>query len=220
MNISNITKIKNKLRSILPDDEFNRLFRYEKLRKIQKESLKFVFTEKNLVIAAPTASGKTWIAELFALTTIFQYHKKVVYTLPLKALANEKYKEFKEFKNIKIGISTGDLDSNDNFLKDYDLIITTCEKLDSLIRHNATWLNDVKLLIVDEIHMINDVSRGSVVEMVIAYFYDKARILGLSATISNADELADWLNAELIKSNERPVKLKYGVLNGNRILFR
>ena len=219
MKIKNLNKIKEQLKSILPAEEFEHLFRYENLRNIQKQALEMLLTERNLVVSAPTASGKTWIAELFALYGIFSTNGKVVYTAPLKALANEKYKEFKEFKNVKVGISTGDLDSNDNFLKDYDIIITTCEKLDSLIRHNAVWLNSVKLLIVDEIHMINDVSRGSVVEMVIAYFYDKARILGLSATISNADELADWLKAQLIVSDERPVKLKYGILNSNKVLF-
>ncbi len=215
----NVIKAKDKLKEILPEYEFNKLFRFEKLRKIQNDALKILFSEKNLIVSAPTASGKTWIAELFSLYAIFHNHAKVVYTVPLKALANEKYREFKEFKNIKVGISTGDFDATDNFLKDYNLIITTCEKLDSLIRHNAIWLDDVKLLVVDEIHMINDASRGSVVEMVVAYFYDKARILGLSATISNANELAEWLKADLIKSNERPVKLKYGALKNNVIYF-
>lgn len=90
-----------------------------------------------------------------------------MYVVPLKALANEKYKDFKqkyEKCGLKVGISVGDFDSDDNYLANYDVILTTSEKLDSMIRHRLVWLDSVKLLIIDEIHLLHDQTRGPVLE--------------------------------------------------------
>lgn len=188
----------------------------EKLNPPQLAAIeKGLLERKNLVVAAPTASGKTLIAEL-AFIKNFLDNGKAVYLVPLKALASEKYREFKEkYEKIgmRIAISIGDLDSDDAWLRSYDLIIASNEKMDSLLRHNTEWINRVSLIIADEIHLINDASRGPTLEVVLTRLRDiaNAQILALSATIQNADEIAVWLDAKLVKSDYRPVKLHQGV---------
>ena len=143
----------------------------EKFTPPQEKSLENskVF-EKSLVVSAPTASGKTLIGKLALLYEILVNKKKGLYVVPLKSLANEKYKDFKnkyEKIGIKVEISTGDYDSPSEYLKNYDLIILTIEKLDSLIRHKASWLKDVGVIVFDEAHMIADPNRGPTLEMLI-----------------------------------------------------
>ncbi len=197
----------------------------KELRPAQEKAiLKGLLDKKNLLVCTPTASGKTLIAELAMLNRILNEHVKAVYIVPLKALANEKFKEFKRKYNhlIKIALSIGDFDSNDSYLMDYDLIITTSEKFDSLIRHKAPWLAMVKVVVVDEIHLLNDVRRGPTLEMVITilnHLLKEVQIIGLSATIGNPKDLAKWLRAELVIDNWRPVKLKKGILLNNKIEF-
>ncbi|MBI2578182.1 MAG: DEAD/DEAH box helicase [Candidatus Aenigmarchaeota archaeon] len=171
---------------------------------------------KNIVVASPTASGKTMIAELAILKNFLASRGKAVYIVPLKALASEKYREFVgKYKKIgmKIAISIGDLDGNDTWLENYDLIIASNEKMDSLLRHEAKWVSNVSLVVCDEVHMLNDVSRGPTLEIVLTRMRDMcdAQFLALSATIKNAEEIAEWMKANLVKSDYRPVKLYYGV---------
>src|SRR3989344_3137432 len=123
---------------------------------------------KSVVVASPTASGKTFIAELAFLGN-FLRNGKAVYVCPLKALASEKYHEFQEryrSLGIKIAISVGDFDSAEEWLGRYDLIIATSEKLDSIMRHNPAWISKVSLLIVDEVHLLNDAGRGPTLEVI------------------------------------------------------
>ncbi len=176
----------------------------------------------NMVVSSPTASGKTLLAILASAGTLFKTGGKVVYLAPLRALASEKFEEFKEiFEGMfKVAISTGDYDSTDSWLEDYDIIILTFEKADSLMRHKAKWIEKVSLVIADEIHLLNDPERGPTLEVVLTRFKElNPQILALSATIKNAEEIALWLNAEVLKSNYRPVKLKEGVLLGKKIRF-
>ncbi len=169
---------------------------------------------KNLVVASPTASGKTLIAEL-AILKNFLRNGKSVYLVPLKALASEKYREFKEkYEGIgmRIAISVGDLDSTEDWLKRYDLVIASNEKMDSMLRHNADWIGGISLIIADEVHLLNDASRGPTLEVVLTRLRSAPRqLIALSATIKNAEEIAEWLDAELVKSDYRPVKLHTGV---------
>ncbi|KAA2282858.1 DEAD/DEAH box helicase [Candidatus Nitrosocosmicus agrestis] len=174
----------------------------------------------NLLITTPTASGKTLIAILAAIKTL-EKNKKVVYLTPLRALAYEKYQEFTSIdksgifsKKIKVKISTGDFNTSNADLSSSDVIIMTNEKIDSIMRHSASWLSNVGLFISDEIHLIGDQDRGPVLEMVltkIKKYYPSSQILGLSATITNAVEIAEWLNSKLIESSWRPTKLIEGV---------
>jgi len=185
---------------------------------------------RNLVLASPTASGKTLVAELCALKHVVEKGGKVLYLTPLRALASEKYAEFQRWTRIpgrrggrvRIGISTGDFDSSDPWLGRHNVIITTNEKADSLLRHRADWMGDISLVVADEVHLLNDGGRGPTLEVTLARMMQvnpKAQFLALSATIRNADEIADWLKASIVSTEWRPVKLVEGVYLGGKVEF-
>jgi helicase len=180
---------------------------------------------KSLLVCTPTASGKTLIAELGALKAILEKQGKAVYIVPLKSLASEKFKDFKKRYGsfIKVALSIGDIDSPELYLSDYDIIICTSEKLDSLLRHRSPWISLVKVVIVDEIHLLNDPGRGPTLEVLLTMLRQilkKAQIIALSATIGNPKELAKWLDAELVIDTWRPVKLHQGIYLDGKIEFK
>jgi helicase len=197
----------------------------KKFNPVQKLALENgLLDEINLVISSPTASGKTIVAELAIINNWLKKGGKSIYIVPLRALAYEKYEEFKEKYSklgLKIGVSTGDLDSTSDYLGNKDLIILTSEKLDSLIRHKATWLNEISLVIADETHLLTEASRGPTLEIVLTLLKEtlSPQIIALSATISNADEIASWLNANLVISDYRPVPLKKGILAEEKLIL-
>lgn len=181
-----------------------------------------VLEGRNLVIASPTASGKTLIAEIACVNNIIRNRRKSIYIAPMRALVSEKYEEFRSsYPYIKSAISIGDLDSTDMWLHDYDMIFASTEKFDSLIRHGADWINDIGCVVFDEIHMLDDVSRGPTLEILITKIKERSnvQIIALSATIGNANELAEWINAGLVESDFRPVKLKKGIMFENEIYY-
>ena len=183
-----------------------------------------LFEQKNLLVCTPTASGKTLIGELAAATAIANNRGKAVYIVPLKALASEKYKDFKKrYAGLfKVALSIGDTDKADTYLAQYDFIVCTAEKLDSLIRHHTPWLQHISCIIVDEIHLLNDPSRGPTLEILITLLrriLKNVQIIGLSATIGNAEELAKWLQANLVLDEWRPVKLQKGIYYEGKIHF-
>jgi helicase len=198
----------------------------------QVEAIKAgVLEGRNLVLASPTASGKTLIAELCALKHALERDGKVLYLTPLRALANEKYEEFRKYsaitkpdgRRVSVGISTGDYDSSDPWLERYDIIVATNEKVDSLLRHKAHWLDEVSLVVADEVHLLNEVDRGPTLEVVLARLMQTnpdIQILALSATINNVEEIAGWLRAGYVTTDWRPIPLKEGVLLHNEIQFR
>jgi len=200
-------------------------FKIDDLRPCQSKAIDAGLLDfKSLLVCTPTASGKTLIAEIAALQNITSGRGKVVYIVPLKALANEKFRSFKERygKLVKIAISIGDLDSSDSYLADYDFIICTAEKFDSLLRHHAPWLRYVSCMIVDEVHLLNDAGRGPTLEVVITlvrHLIKNLQIIALSATIGNPDDLAKWLDASLVIDDWRPVQLKHGVYLDGKIDF-
>jgi len=203
---------------------------YDELYPPQIEAIEAgVLEGKSLVMASPTASGKTLVAELCALKHVIERGGKVLYLTPLRALAWEKYEEFQTYsgletsrgRKISVGVSTGDLDSRRSWLSDYDIVVTTNEKCDSLLRHRSPWMEDVSLVVADEIHLIGN-DRGPTLEVAIArlrQLMPDLQILALSATIRNADELAEWLKADWIKTDWRPVPLKEGVAHNDRVIF-
>ena len=198
----------------------------------QEEAIKAGALEgRNLVLASPTASGKTLIAELCALKHILERDGKVLYLTPLRALASEKYEEFRKYsaitkpdgKRISVGISTGDFDSSDPWLERYDIIVATNEKVDSLLRHKAKWLDEISLVVADEVHLLNEAERGPTLEVVLARLMQTSpdiQTLALSATINNVEEIASWLKAGYITTEWRPITLKEGVLLHNEIQFK
>ncbi len=182
---------------------------------------KGILAGRNMLVSVPTASGKTLIAEM-AMHNAIRAGGKCLYIVPLKALASEKFEEFRN-KDVRVGIATGDLDRRDDVLGKNDIIVATSEKVDSLLRNNARWIGDISLLVIDEIHLIDSQNRGPTLEMVIAKmrFRNPAmQIVGLSATIGNPEKLAGWLDAELVTSTWRPVDLRQGVFFKDRIHFR
>jgi helicase len=218
-----LEKHKHKIPENVYDHLNNRIkdFRPGQIKAIDKG----LFDNKNLLICTPTASGKTLIAEMAFLNSVMNRKGKTLYIVPLRALASEKYRDFKtryELHDFKIGVSSGDLDSNDYYLSNFDLIITVSEKLDSLLRHKVSWINQVKTIIIDEVHLLNDYKRGPTLEIVITLLRQlipDAQIICLSATVGNADELAKWLNAELINDPWRPVELHKGVFLDDDVEF-
>ncbi|MBR9681651.1 MAG: DEAD/DEAH box helicase, partial [Candidatus Altiarchaeota archaeon] len=165
-----------------------------------------VLDNKNFLLASGTASGKTLIATLASIKTVLD-KKKVVYLAPLRALAFEKYREFKKFP-FEVRISVGDFDSGDRWLGDADIIVCTYEKLDALLRHRPEWVRDIGLIIVDEVH---EMGNRPVIETLITKMSKSRKILALSATVGNAQEMAEWMNADLLESDFRPVPLREGV---------
>ncbi len=189
----------------------------------QEEAIKKVFGGRNLVVAIPTASGKTLIGYI-AILRAFKMGLKSVYIVPLRALAMEKYEELKSFEKfgMKVALAMGDYDSPAGYLKHYDVVIATSEKMDSILRHDVEYAYNLGVVIVDEIHLMGDPSRGPTLEMVISKIRDvndEAQIIALSATIKNSQEIAKWLNAEHIYSEFRPVPLKKGVYYDDTLLF-
>ncbi len=195
------------------------------LRPAQSKAIDAGLLEgKNLLVCTPTASGKTLIAEIAGTTCILEGKGKVIYITPLKALASEKYKEFKEkYKGMfNIALAIGDMDSPDYYLANYDMILCTSEKLDSLIRHNSPWIRQVRVVVADEIHLLNDVGRGPTLEILITMLRQMVKdiqIIGLSATIGNEKDLAGWLNANLVHDTWRPVKLRKGICFDGKLEF-
>ena len=183
-----------------------------------------VLDGKNLVLAIPTSSGKTLVAEICMLKTILDGRGKALYLVPLKSLAREKYSEFKKYESLGIttAMSVGDYDSPGRSLHDADIVIVTTERADSLVRHKAEWINDVGVVIADEVHLINDSKRGPTLEMVLAkltQIVEDLQTVALSATISNANQIAEWLGAELVRDTWRPVPLSEGVYLDGQINF-
>jgi helicase len=198
----------------------------------QEEAIKAgVLEGRNLVLASPTASGKTLVAELCALKHVLERDGKVLYLTPLRALASEKYEEFRKYsaitkkdgKRVSVGISTGDYDSSDPWLERYDIIVATNEKVDSLLRHRAKWMDEISLVIADEVHLLNEAERGPTLEVVLARLMQTntdVQILALSATINNVEEIGGWLKADYITTEWRPILLKEGVLLHNEIQYK
>ncbi len=220
MNISEIEKkIPQEFYAILKNSHIT------EFRPSQEKAIAAgLLTQKNLLICTPTASGKTLVAELAFVTNILTGKGKAVYIVPLKALATEKYKEFKKkyVDVLKVAISIGDFDADDARLSYYDLILTTAEKFDSLLRHKTPWLNEIGTVIVDEAHMLNDSSRGPTLEIILTLakeLFRNAQIIALSATIGNPTELAEWLNANLVIDTWRPVALHKGIYHNGEIEF-
>ena len=199
----------------LPSFFHDKYDKFDTLTPIQSKAIKNgLLDDKSQLICAPTASGKTLVATMAISKTLGK--GKSLYLVPLKALANEKYKEYLkllEDTEYKVGMAVGDVDSESKNLAQFDVLVLTTEKLDSLMRHKVNWLHEIKLVIVDEIHLLHDPSRGPTLEIILTLLRTiiKPQIVGLSATIGNPQELATWLQATLVQDSWRPVELKQGI---------
>ncbi len=176
---------------------------------------------ENLVASVPTASGKTLIAVMAMLSSI-ERGGKALYIVPLRALASEKRAEFEPYEayGVDIGVSTGNYESDGGWLADTDIVVATSEKVDSLVRNNAPWLEDLTCVVADEIHLVDDSERGPTLEVTLAKLRRLTadlQTVALSATIGNADELAAWLDGSLVDSDWRPIELRKGVHYGEAL---
>ena len=215
----------------LPDSaiDFLKSQGFEKLYPPQADCIKSGLLDgKSILVSAPTASGKTLIAMLAMLNYLSKNNGKIIYLSPLRALAAEKFAEFKKLEKISIGkkiktsISTGDFEHIEKNLENSNVLILTNEKMDSIIRHGAEWVDEIGLVISDEVHLIGDESRGPTLEMILTHIklLDlKPQIVGLSATITNSDEIAKWLDCKLVKNDWRPVPLSEGVYDGGKVMM-
>ena len=196
----------------------------EELYPPQAEAVEAGLTEgHSLVASVPTASGKTLIAELAMLSAI-QEGGKALYIVPLRALASEKKAAFERWEahGITVGVSTGNYDSSGEWLASRDIIVATSEKVDSLVRNNAGWIDQLSCVVADEVHLVDDRNRGPTLEVTLAKLRrinPGLQVVALSATVGNAGEIAEWLDAELVHSEWRPIDLRMGVHFGNAINF-
>jgi helicase len=194
----------------------------ESLYPPQAEAVAAGITEgESLVASVPTASGKTLVAELAMLASIAR-GGTALYVVPLRALAGEKRAAFEEYEEygLSIGVSTGNYESEERWLASCDVIVATSEKVDSLVRNGAPWIDDLSCVVADEVHLVDDAGRGPTLEVTLAKLRQRnpgLQVVALSATIGNPELLAEWLDAELVDSDWRPIELKKGVHYGQAL---
>ncbi|MFH1917346.1 MAG: DEAD/DEAH box helicase [Nanoarchaeota archaeon] len=185
--------------------------RYKELEldKFQELAIHAIEDNKSVVVSAPTGSGKTLIAD-YIIGRELGKKKRVIYTAPIKALSNQKFKEFSnDYGAENIGLLTGDVVKN----PEAPILIMTTEIYRNMALINDPALSTISYVIFDEIHYINDIERGYVWEESIIFSQEHVRMLCLSATIPNAEEFAKWIReikghqVEVIIHNERPVPL-------------
>lgn len=185
------------------------------LDDFQKDACRCITDGKSVVVCAPTGAGKTVIAQ-HAIHCALEQGKKVFYTTPLKALSNQKYNDFSEKYGIdKVGLLTGDTSIN----RGAQIVVMTTEVFRNMLYGTnfgsvTANLKDVKYVILDEVHYMNDEQRGTVWEESIIYCPTNVQIVALSATVANADKLTEWINTvhsrtELINTDFRPVPLRF-----------
>ena len=191
----------------------------------QFEAMEPLFQNDNILLAIPTASGKSLVAYIGILNQLLNVNpgSRAVYIVPLKALASEKFGELKEIGQhlgLNIGLGIGDATSEAKNIDDSDILICTSEKLDSLMRTRSELMSNVSIVVADEFHLLHDGSRGPTLEINLTRLRTlrpNAQLIALSATVGNCDVLAKWLDATLIQSDWRPVDLEYATLHDRHL---
>ncbi len=180
------------------------------LSAFQIRAVEAVRAGKNVLVAAPTGAGKTLVAE-YAMEDAVQRGGRCIYTSPIKALSNQKYRDFRDDPEVDVGIMTGDV----TIQPGAQVLIMTTEILRNAIFENSDFLADVEYVIFDEIHYMDDRERGTVWEESLIFLPERVRLICLSATVSNVDELGSWLaeirthEIEIVRSDKRPVPLSH-----------
>ncbi len=186
-----------------------------KLDDFQEDAIKNIQEGRSVVVCAPTGAGKTCIAES-AIHLALENGKRIFYTTPLKALSNQKHHDFAaKYGSENVGLLTGDTPIN----RDAQIVVMTTEVFRNML-YGTTFgsltdnLKDVKYVVLDEVHYMNDESRGTVWEESIIYCPTNIQIIALSATVQNSKQLTDWINTvhsktEHIYTDFRPVPLRF-----------
>ncbi|TFB97210.1 RNA helicase [Cryobacterium sp. HLT2-28] len=174
----------------------------------------------SVLVAAPTGAGKTLIAEFAIYLAMQGTSQKVFYTAPMKALSNQKFQELvAEYGADQVGLLTGDTNVNPQAR----VVVMTTEVLRNMLYADSDLLTNLAFVVMDEVHYLADRFRGAVWEEVIIHLPQNVRMVSLSATVSNAEEFGDWLQAvrgetDVIVSEERPVPLEQHVLVKSKML--
>lgn len=190
------------------------LFSFE-LDEFQQQAIAALNDNQSVVVCVPTGSGKTLVGE-YAIHRALARGKRVFYTTPLKALSNQKFRDFRSsFGEEQVGLLTGDASHN----RDAPILVMTTEIFRNMlygtpIGQVGTSLTHVEAVVLDECHYMNDRQRGTVWEESIVYCPPDVQLVALSATIANADQLTDWIDqvhgkTQLIQSTFRPVPLEF-----------
>ncbi|WP_431031505.1 DEAD/DEAH box helicase [Plantibacter sp. RU18] len=199
--------------------EFRARQRFD-LDAFQLEACERIEGGSSVLVAAPTGAGKTIVAEFAIALALHGTRKKVFYTTPMKALSNQKFQELTaEYGPENVGLLTGDTNVNGNAR----IVVMTTEVLRNMLYADSDALTDLAYVVMDEVHYLADRFRGAVWEEVIIHLPAAVRMVSLSATVSNAEEFGDWLQAvrgdtAVIVSEERPVPLTQHVLMRNKLV--
>jgi helicase len=205
------------LRAILTRDGISELY------PPQAEAIPKVLAGESVLLACPTASGKSLVAYL-ALLRAARAGRTGLYLVPLRALAHEKAEELEGFAELglRVGISIGDFDLPADRLDRMDVLVATSEKADGLLRRGSPWLDRLGVVVADEVHLMRDHDRGPTLEVSLTRLrrsYPGLQVVALSATVGNSEDVAAWLGAAHVASEFRPVPLKLGVYRQGRISF-
>ena len=185
-------------------------FKGKQLYPFQKSAIEAIDAGRSVIVAAPTGAGKTLVAD-YAIEHAFLEGRRIVYTAPVKALSNQKFRDFREEHGDAVGIMTGDVTIN----PDAPLLIMTTEVFRNTIFEDPRRLAEVSFAIFDEVHYIDDEERGTVWEESILYAPAHIRIIALSATIPNVEQLAGWIRKtrdieiDVVIEQQRPVPLHH-----------
>ena len=194
---------------------YNRFFMQYKgltLDSFQAEAIRAIDQQHSVVVTAPTGAGKTIIAE-YAVERCIQSQQRIIYTAPIKALSNQKYRDFLSLYGEQVGILTGDVVIN----QFAPVLIMTTEIFRNTIFDNISRLSDVSYVVFDEVHFINDSARGTVWEESLIFAPQHIKFICLSATISNIDQFSGWMNEireipiTVVEEIQRPVPLEHSL---------
>jgi ATP-dependent RNA helicase HelY len=210
----------SRIRSELPILEAFRAHQRFDLDEFQLAACGSLERGHSVLVAAPTGAGKTIVAEFAIYLAMQDTRDKVFYTAPMKALSNQKFQELvDEYGADQVGLLTGDTNINSTAR----IVVMTTEVLRNMLYADSGLLKNLSYVIMDEVHYLADRFRGAVWEEVIIHLPQTVRMVSLSATVSNAEEFGDWLQAvrgdtDVIVSEERPVPLEQHVLVRSRLL--
>ncbi|MGC6487469.1 MAG: DEAD/DEAH box helicase [Planctomycetota bacterium] len=190
------------------------------LNPFQVEAAEAIEAGHNVLLAAPTGAGKTLVAE-YAIEHAVQQGKRAIYTSPIKALSNQKFRDFKE-DGLRVGLMTGDLTLD----PDAPLVIMTTEIFRNAVFEDPERFQDTDFVIFDEVHFVDDVDRGTVWEESLIFAPEHVRFVGLSATIANLHEFGDWIREvrdqelTVIEHKKRPVPLSHRLFHQDAGVFQ
>jgi superfamily II RNA helicase len=184
------------------------LWRGYTLNSFQREAIAAIRADRDVLVSAPTGAGKTLVAE-YAIEHCIRSGRRAIYTAPIKALSNQKFRDFRALKEFDVGIMTGDV----TMRATAPLVIMTTEIFRNSIFERGPELLDIGLIVFDEIHYMDDPERGTVWEESIIFLPEQSRLLALSATVSNLAQFCEWMGqvrgreVATVVSTERPVPL-------------